>query len=162
RTRWALSPRNLVVHPSGRLTIVDLGLARVLGPAERLKLFDAGYEEAARQRDGRAADLVGLGLLARELLTGQPPDRSAGLLGSGAGRAAETILEEHLADPSRPGYASGVALVTALRVAVERVEPAPASDGSTPGGPASPSDGVFYERPTPRPGSPELQIVLDD
>jgi serine/threonine-protein kinase len=174
---WAISPRNLVVDADDRVSVADLGLARVLGPAERVTLFGPGYERAARIHDGRAADLFSFGLLAREVLTGRPPDRSedagATAIWSDRGLAIEMVLEDHLAEPQRPGYPSAGALTAALRRSLdqaaqrraedarrraearaEAVERGAAQAGAKESEPASGRPaGQFDERPTPRPGA---------
>jgi hypothetical protein len=107
--RAAISPRNLVVDDD-RLTLVDLGLARLLDPQTRQLLFDADYEAVARIPDARLADLHGIGLLARELLTRAPASLHA-------------LLDRHLADPARPVYRSAQGLVTALHDAIDGADP---------------------------------------
>jgi hypothetical protein len=169
---WAVSPRNLIVQADDQVTLADLGLARVLGGAERATLFGPGYERAARIPDGRSADLFGFGLLAREVLTGRPPDRSvdpaATTIWSDRAIAIETVLEDHLADMQRPGYTSAGALATALRRALGQVARRRAEDArrraeaqrAAARSVAEQAGERFYERPTPRPGSTDAPHVL--
>jgi serine/threonine-protein kinase len=168
---WAISPRNVIVHEDDEVRLADLGLARALGAAERVTLFGPGYERAARILDGRSADLFSFGLLAREVLTGRPADRSmdpaATTIWSDRAIAIETVLEDHLADLQRPGYASAGALATALRRALDQVARRRAEDARrraearrAAARTAEQASEQFYERPTPRPGASDAQTVL--
>ncbi|MFV0442500.1 MAG: serine/threonine protein kinase [Planctomycetaceae bacterium] len=96
-----IKPSNLIVTPSGRVKLVDLGLARQLNPAEELDLTVTGttlgtfdYISPEQARDPRnvdvRSDIYSLGCTLYQMLTGSPPYPHGGgvdkLLQHNAGR----------------------------------------------------------------------------
>lgn len=86
-----IKPSNLIVTPSGRLKLVDLGLARTLGPEGDQELTVTGttlgtfdYISPEQARDPRnvdvRSDIYSLGCTMYHMLTGTAPYASSGTL----------------------------------------------------------------------------------
>ncbi|MEU8889484.1 protein kinase [Streptomyces sp. NPDC048442] len=97
-----LKPRNVMVRPDGTVTVLDLGIASVLG-TDTTRLTHTGTpigtpaymapEQAMGGAVGPYTDLYALGVLLHELLTGDVPF---------AGTTALGILHRHLYEPPLP------------------------------------------------------------
>lgn len=106
-----VKPSNLLLHPDGRLMLADFGIARplsgpdLLGPTaggehDDLKLTRAGAtmgtpeymapEQARGEQAGPPADIYALGVVAYEMLAGEPPF---------TGPNAEAVLGRQVNDP---------------------------------------------------------------
>ncbi|MGK3992786.1 serine/threonine-protein kinase [Sorangium sp. So ce1024] len=113
-----LKPENLFVDGAGRATIIDFGIARVVGrrgdaPDDDLKLGTAEYM-APEQSAGRAdldarADIYAMGVILYELFAGRPPFWGP--------RAA--VLEDHKSRRP-PRLSSRVAVPQAIDEVVHR------------------------------------------
>src|SRR5262249_47417868 len=77
-------PSNIIITPSGRAKLVDMGLARSLGPHDNRQLTQSGVtlgtfdyispEQALEPRDADVrSDIYSLGCTFYHMLTGQPP-----------------------------------------------------------------------------------------
>ncbi|QMU74304.1 serine/threonine-protein kinase [Streptacidiphilus sp. P02-A3a] len=85
-----LKPRNVLIHPDGTLTVLDLGVAAVLD-ADTTRLTRTGSpvgspvymapEQAMGGPVGPAADLYALGVVLHELLSGHAPFTGSSALG---------------------------------------------------------------------------------
>ncbi|WP_335939718.1 serine/threonine-protein kinase [Streptomyces sp. PTD5-9] len=97
-----LKPRNVIVRPDGAVTVLDLGVASVLG-ADTTRLTHTGSpigspaymapEQAMGGPVGPYTDLYALGVLLHELLSGDVPF---------AGSTALGVLHRHLHEPPLP------------------------------------------------------------
>jgi len=134
-----LKPGNIMRTPSGRLCLIDFGIARQYRPGQRRdtqRLGSPGYaapEQYGRSQTTPHTDIYSLGVLLRTLLSGQDaPPSPQGLAPLRLGTsAAETdlaaLLQRMLADDpaERPAHARSVAAALeqvqqALRAVHER------------------------------------------
>lgn len=105
-----LKPGNLMLEPSGRIRVLDFGLARPEVAGETLTesgvvmgtLATMAPEQLRGERATPAADVYALGCVAHELLTGAPPFR---------GELAEMIRQHMEADPPGVPGRAGVSRV---------------------------------------------------
>ncbi len=79
-----IKPSNIIITPNGRAKLVDMGLARSLGPQQDMGLTQSGVtlgtfdyispEQALEPRDADVrSDIYSLGCTFYHMLTGQPP-----------------------------------------------------------------------------------------
>ncbi len=106
-----VKPSNLVLTDDGRVTLIDLGLARPLDDGSRIEAGTARYRDGAGPRTAVAHDLYAVGMTLRTLLGPQTAPERARLIdrlcaaGSdvhGTAAAARADLERHARETARP------------------------------------------------------------
>ena len=107
-----VKPANVIRSPTGRITLVDFGIAAA-GPARR-RAGSRGYvapEVAAEGRLTPAADVYGLAATAVALLTGRPPDGTRplweGVDPAEVGTLARVLRRGLATDPARRPRTAG-------------------------------------------------------
>lgn len=125
-----IKPLNVMMEPSGRVVLMDFGIARHVAAARRtatgMTFGTPAYmspEQVRGEPVGPAADIYALGLLTYELLGGRPPFDGA----------SAYVMHAHAYDPpppldhARPGLPEGVyAAIEAALAKEQRQRPASA------------------------------------
>jgi predicted ATPase/class 3 adenylate cyclase len=108
-----VKPANVIRAPTGRITLVDFGIAAAAGPSPR-RAGSRGYiapEVAAGGLLSPAADVYGLAATAVALLTGRPPDGTRplweGIDPAEVGPLARSLRRGLATDPARRPRSAG-------------------------------------------------------
>jgi serine/threonine-protein kinase len=120
-----LKPENVMIDDRGEIFVMDFGLAVERGSEEVMPggtpAGTPGYmapEQRRRETVDLRADLYALGLILREMLTGQRPASERSIradAGPGTRKPVATVLGTLLADDRAQRYQSAGAVVEALR-----------------------------------------------
>ncbi|HEY2233450.1 MAG TPA: protein kinase, partial [Candidatus Angelobacter sp.] len=110
-----LKPSNIMVEPSGRVVVMDFGLARAdnIGQMTQTGAVIGTYqymspEQAKGAKADARSDIFTVGIILYELLTGKSPYAADGAMASLLKRTQEAALPASQVDPAVPRQLSGI------------------------------------------------------